>query len=105
MLKPGNTGHIIRYETDYHAQGLASALLACDSFGQQGSDLLRYLWLIADRHAQRTCSGLVPSSVFPVSDAHCPASVSAFKARRARLHRQSVHEVLIALHEAVTERQ
>jgi hypothetical protein len=32
------------------------------------------------------------------------ASVSAFKACRARLYRQSVHEVLIAIYEAVTER-
>ena len=50
----------------------------------------------------------LPSSVFPVSDAHCSASasasVSAFKACRARLYRQSVHEVLIAIYEAVTER-
>jgi hypothetical protein len=45
------------YKTDYNAQGLAFALLACNSFGQQGSDLLRYLWLIADCHAsqQLTC--------------------------------------------------
>ena len=76
------------------------------SFGQQGPDLLQYLWLIADRRAQRTCSGLVPSSVIPVTDAHCSASasVSAFKACRARLYRQSVHEVLIAIYKAVTER-
>jgi hypothetical protein len=94
------------YKADYHAHGFAFAPLACNSFGQQGPDLLRYLWLIADRHAQRTCSGLVPSSVFPVPEAHCSASasVSAFKACRARLYRQSVHEVLIAIYEAVTER-
>ena len=94
------------YKADYHAHGFAFAPLACNSFGQQGPDLLRYLWLIADRHAQRTCSGLVPSSVFPVSEVHCSASasVSAFKACRARLYRQSVHEVLIAIYEAVTER-
>jgi hypothetical protein len=35
------------YKTDHHAQGLAFAPLACVSFGQQGSALLRYLWLIA----------------------------------------------------------
>jgi hypothetical protein len=62
----------------------------------------------ADCHhdVQRTCSGLVPSSVFTVSTAHCSAYASfpAFKACRAQLHRQSVHEVLIALYEAVTER-
>jgi hypothetical protein len=50
------------YKTDYHAQDLAFASLACNSFCQQGSessDLLCYLrvWLIADRHAQRTCFG------------------------------------------------
>jgi hypothetical protein len=94
------------YKTDYHARGLAFAPLACNSFGQQGPDILRYLWLIADRHTQRTCSGLLPSSVFPVSDAHCSAfaSVSSFKACRARLYRQLVHEVLIAIYEPVTER-
>jgi hypothetical protein len=91
---------------DYHAHGFAFAPLACNSFGQQGPDILWYLWLIADCHAQRTCSGLVPSSVFPVSEAHCSASasVSAFKACRARLYRQLVQEVLIAIYEAVTER-
>ncbi len=103
MLKQRKTR---AYKTDYHAQDLAFAPLACNSFDQQGSDLLRYLWLIADRHSQRTCSGLVPSSVFPFPDAHCSASasVSAFKACRARLYRQLVHEVLIAIYEAVTER-
>jgi hypothetical protein len=35
------------YKTDHHAQGLAFAPLPCNSFGQQGPDLLRYLWLIA----------------------------------------------------------
>jgi hypothetical protein len=68
------------------------------------------LWLIADqpdRHEPRTCSGL---AVFPVSNAHCSASVSesvsTFKAFRAqRLYRliQSVHVVLIAFYEAVPD--
>jgi hypothetical protein len=97
MLKQGKSGH-----------GLALAPLACDSFGQQGPDFLLYLWLIADRHTQRTCSGLVPSSVIPVSDAHCStsASVSSFKACRALVYRHLVHENLIAVYdsEAVTER-
>ena len=94
------------YKAAYHAQGLAFAPLACNSFGQQGPDLLRYLWLVADRHAQRKCSGLVPSSVIPVSDVQysASASVSAFKSCRARLYRQSVQEVLLAIYEAVTER-
>jgi hypothetical protein len=94
------------YKTDYHAQGLAFAPFVCYSFGQQGPELPRYLWLITDCHAQRTCSGLVPSSVFPVSDAHCSASayLSAFKACRARRYRQLVHEVLITVYEAVPER-
>jgi hypothetical protein len=30
-------------KADYHAHGLAFALLACNSFGQQGPDLPRYL--------------------------------------------------------------
>jgi hypothetical protein len=93
-------------KTDYHAQGLAFAPLVCYSFGQQGPELTQYLWLITDRHVQQTCSGLVPSTVFPVSNAHCSASasLSAFKACRARLYRQLVHEVLIAVYEAVPER-
>jgi hypothetical protein len=82
-----------------------------NSFGQQGPDLLQYLWLIAEsiqivmssRHAQ----DLYPHQFFPVSDAHgsASASVSAFKACMARLYRQSVHEVLIAIYEAVTKRR
>ena len=83
-----------KYKADYHAHGLAIAPLACNSFGQQGPDLLRYLWLIADRHAQRTCSGLscalISHSCLRRADAHCSASasVSAFKACRARLYCQ-----------------
>jgi hypothetical protein len=92
------------YKTDYHVQStmigqitmplLLPSWPALNSFGQQGPDLLRYLWLIADGHAHMLGTrgaSLVPSSVFPVSDAHCSASasVSAFKACRARLYRQS----------------
>jgi hypothetical protein len=69
------------------------------SFGISGSVLI----VLCSGHA-RLASG--PSSVFPVSDAHCSASasISTFKACRARLYRQSVHEVLIAIYEAVAER-
>jgi hypothetical protein len=96
------------YKTDYRAQGLAFAPLACidPAIPLVSKVLIFYLWLIADRHAQRTCSGLGPSSVFPVSHARCSASesVPTFKAFRALLYRQSIHEVLIAIYEAVTER-
>jgi hypothetical protein len=66
-------------------------------------DLLQYLWLIAACHAQLTCSGLVPSSVLPVSNAHCSASAfdSIFKACRALLCYQIVHDILIRIYEAV----
>jgi hypothetical protein len=101
MLKPGKTGHIKRITM--------TKALAFNSFqvGQQGPDLLRYHWVSADRRVQRTCSILVPSSVFPVSGAHClPLHLFplSFKACRARLYRQLVHEVLIAVYEAVAER-
>jgi hypothetical protein len=56
---------------------------------------LRYLWLIADRYAQRTCSSLVHTSVISASGSDAHSSVS---------HRLSVHEVLIAIYEAVNER-
>ena len=96
------------YKEDYHVQGAAFAPLACNSFGQQGPDLLRYLWLVADRHAQRKCSDILPalSSAHTVSAAVFEESVSVsnFKGCRARLFRLSVQEVLIAIYEAVNER-
>ena len=94
------------YKEAYHGQGHAFAPLACNSFGQQGPDLLRYLWLVADRHAQRKCSDFLYLSAS--QDCHDlprdTGSGSQFKVCRARLYRQSVQEVLIAIYEAVNER-
>jgi hypothetical protein len=83
--------------------------LACTSFGQQGQDLLWYLWLIADRHEEQKCSGLVPSFLsYMLSAQSLP--LHQFQLSRpvgldfiARLYCQSVYKVLIAIHEAITE--
>ena len=94
------------YKAAYHAQGRAFAPLACNSFGQLGPDLLRFLWLVADRHAQRKCSDYLHASALTVMADPVPVSgsVSNFKRCRARLFRLSVQEVTLAIYEAVTER-
>ena len=52
------------YKADYRALGLAFAPLACNSFGQQGPDLLRYLWpgslliVMRSANAQASCPRL-----------------------------------------------
>ena len=51
------------YQSDYNNLGMAFAPLACNSFGQQAPDLLRYQWVVADTAAQRVVA--VPSFSLP----------------------------------------
>ena len=41
------------YFSSYQAQGMAFAPLACNSFGQQAPEMLRYQWIVAGLSAQR----------------------------------------------------
>jgi len=96
------------YLSDYNAQGMAFAPLACNSFGQQAPELLRYQWVVADRAAQRYVS--LPNFSLPLS-AEQPGNIDdhtsllhKYKHYRRIFYHQSVQEVLVAIYEAVTER-
>ena len=96
------------YRSDYNAQGMAFAPLACNSFGQQAPELLRYQWVVADRAAQRYVS--LPNFSLPLT-AEQPGNVDdhtsllhKYKRYRRIFYHQSVQEVLVAIYEAVTER-
>jgi hypothetical protein len=73
----------------YHEQGLAFAPLAANTIGQQGSELLRFLWALAD-HAARNYVP-VPVTVLPVlsdapsSEDHNSPQVVRFKRQRGQL--------------------
>jgi hypothetical protein len=106
MLKHEKTGRIKRITMPmalllprWPATPLVSKVLI--SFGISGSLLI----IMGSGHVQG--SGLVPRSVNLVCDAHsgsASSSDSTFKVYRARLYRQSVHEVLTAVYKEATER-
>ncbi len=79
------------YTSKDHEQGLAFAPLAANTFGQLGSELLRFLWALAD-HAARN---YVPVTVLPVlsdapySDDHNSPQVVRFKRLRGQLFVES----------------
>ena len=96
------------YLSDYNQLGMAFAPLACNSFGQQAPEMLRFQWVVADRAAQRYVS--LPDFALPIS-AEVPGCVDdhtsllhKYKRYRRIFYRQSVQEVLVAIFEAVTER-
>ena len=96
------------YRSAYNDQGMTFAPLACNFFGQQAPELLRYQWVVADRAAQRYVS--LPNFSLPLS-AEQPGNVDdhtsllhKYKRYRRIFYHQSVQEVLVAIYEAVTER-
>ena len=113
IFKPDSLGHAESlknrsYRSAYNDQGMAFAPLACNSFGQQAPELLRYQWVVADRAAQRYVS--LPTFSLPLS-AEQPGNVDdhtsllhKYKRYRRIFYHQSVQEVLVAIYEAVTER-
>ena len=113
IFKPDSLGHAESlknrsYRSAYNDQGMAFAPLACNSFGQQAPELLRYQWVVADRAAQRYVS--LPTFSLPLS-AEQPGNVDEhtsllhkYKQYRRIIYHQSVQEVLVAIYEAVTER-
>ena len=96
------------YTSKYHEQGLAFAPLAANTFGQLGSELLRFLWALAD-HAARNYVP-VPVTVLPVlsaapsSDDHHSPQVVRFKRLRGQLFVESRLHLLTAVYEAITHR-
>ena len=96
------------YLEDYNNQGMAFAPLACNSFGQQAPELLRYQWIVADRAAQRAVSlpdfRLPDAAALPgVVDEHS-SLLAQYKRRRQSFFRQSTQEVLVTIFEGICER-
>ena len=96
------------YFSSYQTRGMAFAPLACNSFGQQAPEMLRYQWIVADRAAQRVVSlpdfSLPAAADLPgVVDEHA-SLLHLYQRRRQRFFRQSVQEVLVAIFEGVCER-
>ena len=96
------------YQSDYNQLGMAFAPLVCNSFGQQGPDLLRYQWKVADTTAQRIVSvptlSLPASALVPSFADHAAPQIQTFKRLRQKFFRQSTQEVLVAILEGVCER-
>ena len=86
---------------------MALSPLACNSFGQQAPEMLRYQWIVADRAAQRVVSlpdfSLLAAADLPGVDEHA-SLLQLDQHRRQRSFRRSVQEVLVAIFEAVCER-
>ena len=84
---------------------MAFAPLACNLFGQQAPEMLRYQWIVANRAAQRVVSlldfSLLAAADLPgVVDEHA-SPLQLYGRRRQRFLRQSVQEVLVAIFEDV----
>ena len=120
------------YQSDYNQLGIAFAPLVCNSFGQQGPDLLRYQWTAADTTAQHivsvptlsppawapSASALVPSSATPQGVAQlgtphqqlCCTIVPQYNCKLRPSNtsdrfffRQSTQEILVGILEGVCE--
>ena len=96
------------YTESYHAQGIAFAPLAANSFGQLGPEFLRFLWALADFSARNYIP--VPLPVLPVLSNAEPDSgrdspqVIRFKRLRGRTFVQARLHILSAIYEAITFR-
>ena len=82
------------YFTSYQTRGMAFAQVACNSYGQQATEMLRHHWIVADRAAQQVVS--LPDFSFPaaadlpgVVDEHA-SLLQLYQRRRRRFFRQSV---------------
>ena len=95
------------YFSSYQTRGMAFAPLACNSFGQQAPEMLRYQWIVADRAAQRVLSlpdfSLPAAADLPgVLDKHA-SLLQLYQRCSQQFFRQSVQEVLMAIFEGVCE--
>ena len=78
------------------------APLVCNSLGQLGPDLVRFLWRLAD-HAARNH---IPPDLraLPILDPADQSHLQAFKRLRGHIYVQSTYKLLAAIFEGVTER-
>lgn len=97
------------YKSDYHNQGHAFAPLVSNSFGQLGSEFLRFLWALADYAARNLVPVPVPiqsARGFPAADSEDDNSPRVRKFRRVRhaYYLKARTEVLLAVYEGISER-
>ena len=95
-----------KYQAAYHNKGLAFAPAVCNSWGELGPELLRFLWAVADhaarQHDSASPQGLDPSPV--LDKASQDHTASALKRLRGRLYHEYRTRMLCAVLEGVTER-
>jgi hypothetical protein len=104
------------YQSDYRDinLGMAFAPLACNFFGQQAPDFLRYNWVVADKAGQpRQRVAAAPHFLSPplswsqafgrLPEGAAP-QIQTLKRLRRNFFRQSSQEVLITISEGVCER-
>jgi hypothetical protein len=95
------------YKADYHAQGHAFAALVANSFGQLGSEFLRFLWSIADFSARNLVP--VPLPILPTlgsppaGDDDSPL-IRKFRKLRQSLYHKARLEISLAVYEGIAER-
>jgi len=124
LVHPFNAAHVFKpnslsdaenhknrsYRSAYNDKGMAFAPLACNTFGQQAPELLRYQWIIAEKAAQRVLS-LAPGSTSPTDQADDStlspphdSPMATLTRLRQQIFRNSWQEVLVAIFEGVSER-
>jgi hypothetical protein len=98
-----------KYNDAYRVKGYAFAPAACNTWGQCGPDLLRFLWALADYAARNALGCPDPASLplLPAVPGDAQAEErrqSAFKALRGRLFNDYRQRLLCVILEGATER-
>ena len=96
-----------KYQTAYRTKGIAFAPAVCNSWGELGADLLRFLWAVASHAASQHDSaaplGLGPAPL-PGRPGASERQDEAFKRLRGRLYHEYRTRILCSVFEGVTER-
>ena len=94
-----------KYKEKYNRLGFAFAPLVANSFGQLGSDLLRFLWLLANFAARNK----TPVPLLDLPDTQTThneegAQKSAFKKLRSKIFIEFKQKLQTEIYEGITER-
>ena len=94
-----------KYQTACRSKGLAFAPAVCNSWGELGADLLRFLWAVAGHAArQHDCSSPLGLGPAPLPGRASERQVESFKRLRGRLYHEYRTRMLCTVFEGVTER-
>ena len=98
-----------KYQQAYRDKGLAFAPAVCNTWGELGPDLLRFLWAVAEFSARNQIGlpdlGPRPPPAQPLADRSVQArQENAFKKLRGRLFHDYRQRMLWIILEGVTER-